>query len=407
MITAVLLGAADASLDGEQAAAHECAAGLAAEFTPTMLDGVARAAVEGLVTAAWHAGWLPYDLYQMAQRNRDDAAVAYLVDAIAAENRRYPAARLHPRWADQLRQIDAEPWWDPHRPHLTQWATRRELDIADALRAVIEVMALLRSLPVLPQILPLPGTAAPATVAPPRGVDQRVLTRVRALLAKAESTGYAEEAEALSAKAQQLMARHSLERAVVDAAGADGRQPATARRIWLDNPYVGPKAMLVDATASANRCRTVLYEKVGFITVIGDEVDLDAVELLCTSLLTQATRAMLAAGRQTTRTGQSRTRSFRQSFLVAYAARIRERLSTATEEAISATRADMGEPDTGEDSRLLPVLAARQRAVDELFDEMFPHLVRKSVSVSNARGYHAGRAAADLAVLDTRHSVSA
>jgi hypothetical protein len=171
---------------------------------------------------------------------------------------------------------------------------------------VIEVIALLRSLPALPRILPLPGTVAPGAVTPPLGADQRVLTRVRALLAKAESTGYAEEAEALSAKAQQLMARHSLERAVVDAAGADGPQPATARRIWLDNPYVGHKALLVHATASANRCRTVLYEKIGFITVLGDEVDLEAVELLSTSLLMQATRAMLAAGRQATRTGQSR-----------------------------------------------------------------------------------------------------
>ena len=37
--------------------------------------------------------------------------------------------------------------------------------------------------------------------------DEKVLGRVRALLAKAESTTFPEEAEALTAKAQELMAR--------------------------------------------------------------------------------------------------------------------------------------------------------------------------------------------------------
>jgi hypothetical protein len=40
---------------------------------------------------------------------------------------------------------------------------------------------------------------------------------VRALLAKAESTTYPEEADALTAKAQELMARHSIDRAMLDA----------------------------------------------------------------------------------------------------------------------------------------------------------------------------------------------
>ena len=37
-----------------------------------------------------------------------------------------------------------------------------------------------------------------------------MLERVRALLAKAESTTFPEEADALTAKAQQLMTRHAL-----------------------------------------------------------------------------------------------------------------------------------------------------------------------------------------------------
>jgi hypothetical protein len=334
----------------------------------------------------------------MTQRRRGGTAAAYLVDAIAAEHRQYPAGRLHPRWAGQLRGIGATVWWESGSPHLTQWMGRHRSDAAGAARTVVHVVALLRSLPVLPRILPLPGTARPRAAGASRGVDQKVLTRVRALLAKAESTDFPEEAEALSTKAQELMARYALERAVVEAAGGDDPEPVTARRIWLDNPYLDAKSLLVDAVAAANRCRTVFSHHLGFTTVLGEDVDLEAVELLSTSLLVQATRAMVAGGSHTSR-GRSRTRSFRQSFLVAYAGRIRERLTTATEEAVTV--------EADNDERLLPVLAARERAVDEMFDEMFPDLVHRLVSVSNAAGYYAGRAAADLAVLDTHRSVRA
>ncbi len=268
-----------------------------------------------------------------------------------------------------LREIDATVWWEPGRPHLTQWIRRHRSDVAGAARAVVDVLALLRSLPVLPQILPLPGTARPQAADACRGVDQKVLTRVRALLAKAESTDFPEEAEALSTKAQELMSRHALARAIVDAADGDDPEPATARRLWLDTPYLDAKSLLVDAVASANRCRTVFSPHLGFITVLGDDVDLEAVEVLSTSLLVQATKAMLAGGSRTSR-GRSRTRSYRQSFLVAYATRIRERLTTATDEAVAA--------EAHSDERLLPVLAAREQAVDKLFDEMFPDLVPRS-----------------------------
>lgn len=405
-VVRALVGAADAHASGDEGAPRECAADLAAAYAGqvAVLDAAVRPVVENMLAAVWSGGWLPCDLHQIAHRRRDAAAVGYLVDAIAAEGRRHPAARVHPRWHDQLRQIDATVWWEPQHPHLAQWAARHGGGLIEGLRCAVEVLALLISLPSLPRILPPPGTAHCGTTRQ-RGVDQKVLSRVRALLAKAESTGFAEEAEALSAKAQELMTRHSLLRAAVDADSGAGPEPATARRLWLDSPYIGAKALLVDAVASANRCRTVFSGQLGFVTVLGDDVDLQVVELLTTSLLVQATTAMLAGGPRKTRSGPSRTRSYRQAFLVAYATRISERLNAASEEAISAARKEMGDTGSEQDSRLLPVLAARQQVVDDLFDEMFPQLRRRSVSVSNADGYRAGRAAADLAVLDVRRSL--
>ena len=364
---------------------------------PAIVAAAARCAVLSLVTAAWERGWTAEDLHQLARRRLDAAGVSYLVDAIAEESQHYAEATVAPRWREDLRQIGAVVWWEADQAgsHLLLWARRHHTGLVEALTTVIEVLAMLLALPVLPTIVPPPGSAI-AAAKPHRGVDQKILARVRALLAKAESTTFPEEAEALSAKAQELMSRYSIERIVTENPSVADSHPAAARRLWLDSPYVAAKAMLVGVVAEANRCRAVLSEKIGFTTVLGDEVDLEIVELLSTSLLVQATRAMVSAGSQITRSGRSRTRSYRQSFLLAYATRIGERLTTAR---------DAGAAAVADAAQLLPVLAARERMVDELFESMFPRSVSRSFSVGNAAGWHAGRAAADLAVLDTRRAV--
>lgn len=400
-ISTVLLSAAREHGAGDSEAGARIATLVAERFAdqPVLVAAAVHCAVAPLITAAWERGWAPEDLHQVARRRLDAVAVGYLIDAIAEESQCYAKATVAQRWSEDLGQIGAVVWWEPAQTggHLLQWVRRHARSLADALSTVIQVLAMLLALPVLPTIIAPPGSAA-ARAAPRRGVDQKMLARVRALLAKAESTTFPEEAEALSTKAQELMSRYSLERIVVDSAGSGGSDPypAAARRLWLDNPYVAAKALLVGAVAEANRCRTVLSEALGFTTVLGDEVDLEIVELLSTSLLVQATRAMVSAGSQISRTGRSRTRSYRQSFLLAYATRIGERLSTAR---------DVSTAAVADSARLLPVLAARERVVEELFESMFPQSVSRSYSVGNAAGWYAGRAAADLAVLDTRPAV--
>nr|WP_239652169.1 hypothetical protein [Mycobacterium sp. UM_NZ2] len=58
------------------------------------------------------------------------------------------------------------------------------------------------------------------------------------------------------------------------------------------------------------------------------------------------------------------------------------------------------------DGRLLPVLAANNRAAEELTQRLFPATVPRSVAVSYGAGWGAGRAAANLAVLDARDSIA-
>jgi hypothetical protein len=376
--------------------AGECAGPLLA-LPDVTVDLVVDAIFASLLRGMFAGGWAPTDLSEVSRRRADAAASSFLVDAVVAVTADYPDQLVDPRWTAQLDQVEGRIWWDRRRPRLSQWAARHGRARHEALTMVIELLAMCDALPRIEQVLPPPGTPAKAGSLP--NVDaaqEKILAKVRGLLAKAESTDFDEEAEALSAKAQELMSRYALDRALLDH-GHGLRQQASICRIWLDNPYITAKAMLVAAVASANRCCTVLDDRFGCTTVVGDEGDLRAVELLATSLLLQGTRAMLSTGSQLSLSGVSRTRSYRQAFLAAYASRIGERLRLANEASVSAVDAD----------RLLPVLASRTRAVDELMEQTFPRLVEKRVSISNAAGWGAGTAAADLARLTVHETLAA
>jgi hypothetical protein len=234
-----------------------------------------------------------------------------------------------------------------------------------------------------------------------------MLGRIRALLAKAESTEFAAEAEALSGRAQELMARYSIDHALLAAQAGRSDLPG-GRRIPVDSPYEEAKVTLLNTVADANRCRAVWLQELGLVTVVGFEPDLDAVDLLFTSLLVQANTAMIRAGGKKDRLGNSRTKAFRQSFLVAYAVRIGERLAVA---AARAERQAVAEHEKAPESSasitpgpgadLVPFLAARTEAVDDAVAEIFGGRLKRgrSARVSDAEGWASGRAAADLASL--------
>jgi len=288
------------------------------------------------------------------------------------------------------------------RSPFDQAAARESINPVDLVDDAIEVLALLLSLPPLPR-LGAPGDPGPTSRKMRTGQDPRILEKVRALLAKAESTTFPEEAEALSSKAQELMARHAIDEAMIGA-GVGGRATGdgapTGMRVPVDDPYASAKSILLSEVASANRCRAVWSKGFGFSTVVGFGSDLEFVEVLYTSLLVQATSAMVAAGSQVDRSGRLRTRSFRQAFLLAYASRIGHRLRAAEAAGRAAAAEEYG-------AALLPVLADRTAAVEAASAAAFPGAVSRSVSVSNAAGWAAGAAAADLASLSARTEVPA
>jgi uncharacterized protein DUF2786 len=430
---------------------------LASERTPAWTRAVSRGLVEMLrmsVARAWRAGWQPAELTRHAGRELSQEHVSVAADMIIGEMREYPAVTVDQRWAAQVAAVrassaaatargtsvtpDIDSWWGSDGDYLAAWQRQARVagGLRDAIATAIELLHLFQHLPVLEQLLPLPGTArvataeraapaetGPAETAAPAGpagqADERMLSRIRALLAKAESTEYAEEAEALSARAQELMAKYSIGQALLAAESGRKDDPA-GRRIAVDNPYEAAKTSLLQAVATANRCRVIWSKEVGLATVVGFDADLDAVELLFTSLLVQASSAMLHAGSRQDAHGRSRTRAFRQSFLVSYAIRIGERLSQAaehaTEEAAAEQEAAAGQPAgaiagaAGAQSAgtaLVPFLATRRQAVDDAVDEMFGDALRRgrAVRATDAEGWASGRAAADLATLHNRAPV--
>ncbi|MEX2626990.1 MAG: DUF2786 domain-containing protein [Ilumatobacteraceae bacterium] len=350
----------------------------------------------------WKNGWQPAELDRVVRRSATSRATADLLRHLMAVDhvRRRPDT-LHPRWHQQIRALDLH-----ETDGLRGWLAVLVSHDADiGLETVSELVTTLARLSPLPRLIPPPGGGLADVdiqlggddgVSGAGGVDHDqhdpVLERVRALLAKAESTSFPAEAEAFTAKAHELMTRHAIDSAVVE-----GRAVAagwvTAVRIPVDEPYIDSKSLLLQIVAERNRCRAVFHARYAMSTVIGASRDLLAVELLFTSLLLQGQQALLAEGAGVQAGGRERSRGFRSSFLMAFAHRIDERLG-----AVSADVADDITTASGVD--VLPVLADRQQVVDDEVDRLFGELGRsRRRSSVDAAGWASGRQAADRARL--------
>ena len=349
-------------------------------------DAVARHLVP-LLGAVWERGWSPVDLVH-AITHTFDAAVGAVVAAAVLDDPGLQRPDRPDRWTEQLDQLRRR--------------RRRAAEVGD-LDQLIRRFEVARTLVRLPQVVPVvvpPSQWKAAFAAGPvrerrddESVDPRMLERVRALLAKAESTTFDAEAEAFMAKAQELMAKYAIDVAMVAAATADARSLAAgveARRLHLDDPYAAQKAQLLGAVAAVNGGHVVWHEGWGFATVIGFPVELELTELTFTSLLVQMTRAMANAGAAG---GRTRSASFRRAFVLSYAQRIGERLEEARSRAGAEAAAEYG-------GALVPVQEARRAAVQERADEWFPNAREMRTRSVDAGGWYAGRSAADLADLE-------
>jgi Protein of unknown function (DUF2786) len=356
----------------------------------------------GCVANLCENGWQPADIVHTVKRQWTARASRLAVAVIAGDARRCDAANRAPlEWLSQLDDLGV---YDPARQVIVGghdpvggWARSERLDPDETLTISLQVLAQLMMSGREATLIDPPSAwgasnrgVTPKAPAAHGDIDAKALKLIRALLAKAEATTFENEAEAFTAKAQEMMTRYSIDAAVLASAGrnlSDVDPDIQSRRFHLDSPYADEKASFLSVIASVNGARCIWSPHVGFATVMGYAVDLQLTDLLFTSLIVQAARASAEA---TSADRRLRTPSFRRAFLIAFADRIGERLEATQQHAAAEAEQQYG-------SSLLPILASRQAAVEEAYTNAFPNATVQRSRRLNAHGWHAGRAAADRA----------
>ncbi len=216
---------------------------------------------------------------------------------------------------------------------------------------------------------------------------ERLLDRVRKLLAKAEAEGVtAAEAQALTAKAAELMAKYGIDRALLAA-----RQPETDkpdnRIVEIYNPWARAQAHLLCGLAAALRCQCILLpSRAGQrVHMFGYASDLERADVLYTSVLIQMWHGLVAADVPARATS---VRAWRRSWLLGFAAAVIARVRAAEQDAErSAAAAPAG---NGSSSAAL-VLADRALVIRQNVARAYPATRTARVTYSGS-GYGDGYA---------------
>ena len=231
--------------------------------------------------------------------------------------------------------------------------------------------------------------------------------KIRALLDKAEATSFPAEAEALTAKATELMAAWQITEAMLASARpAADRGAITTRDVELGKgPYVHARLALLGSAGTFQQCRVLTSTgwngRVGHL--VGFTADVDRAEMLFTSLLLQATAAVTAAPVPEVPRGLTTT-SWRRNFLLGYARKAGERLHAATEAAVA--RAEEQRAAAGTTASVALVLADRIEAVDSWVAEQYGRLgTAPSARATSSAGWRQGEAAAARADLGVAERV--
>jgi hypothetical protein len=224
---------------------------------------------------------------------------------------------------------------------------------------------------------------------PPAGPQptDTLLARVRKLLAKAEAVGATPaEAQALTAKAAELMAKYGIDRALLAAERPETDQPAD-RILDIDNPWARVQAHMLCGVASAMRCQCVVLPRVeagARIHVFGFASDIERADVLYTSLLVQMWQGLVAA--QVPSWSRS-PRAWRRSWLLGFATAVVSRVREAEHKAACAATS----PAAASGSKATLVLADRRQVIRRNIEQAYP-LTRKTRLTYSGNGYGAGYA---------------
>jgi hypothetical protein len=232
-----------------------------------------------------------------------------------------------------------------------------------------------------------PWSEAPSIEAPLTGeAPARLLDRVRKLLAKAEDESVTPpEAQALTAKAAELMAKYGIDRALLAASRPETDRPSS-RMLDVDNPWARVKAHLLCGLSSALRSQAILLRTQSGtkVHVFGYQSDLERLDVLYTSVLIQMFHGL--AGTQVPAWCRS-ARAWRRSWLLGFAYAVISRVRAAEHRAASRATGP-GAPDG---SRTALVLADRAQVIRGEAERAYP-LTRTARVTYSGTGYRDGYA---------------
>ncbi len=217
--------------------------------------------------------------------------------------------------------------------------------------------------------------------------DNPLLARVRKLLAKAEAQGTTpDEAQSLTAKAAELMARYGIDRALLAAQNPETDQP-TDRKIDIGNPWARVQGHLLCGLASAMRCQCVILPRRSpgvRIHIFGFASDIERADVLYTSVLIQMWQGLAAAE---VPSWSRSPRAWRRSWLLGFTSAVIARVRAAEQRA--AAQAGHEHTDAGPGTQL--VLADRAQIIERTLATAYP-TTRKSRTTYSGSGYGAGYA---------------
>jgi len=247
----------------------------------------------------------------------------------------------------------------------------------------------------------------------------KLLERIQGLISKAESTEFAEEAEAFMAKAQELLAKYSLSEFDLKLV-KDGQMNDTVKTIavLISEPCAPAKLQLIGAVARANNVKVVRgqYQKrssknavpndwrtkepmrilssdnksVNYRTawLTGFTRDIDAVTMLYTSMLIQI-NATLAKEDIPAYVNRG---TFMSHFIQGFATTVRVRLAKA--KGISEKELIDEARENGHD--MLPILKSRLKQVEAEYERMWAGSLstgRGGYNRTSTGGFNAGSTA--------------
>jgi Protein of unknown function (DUF2786) len=216
--------------------------------------------------------------------------------------------------------------------------------------------------------------------------SDRLLDRVRKLLAKAEAEGVTtHEAQALTAKAAELMAKYGIDRALLAARQPETDKPGN-RIVQIYNPWANVQAHLLCGLAAALRCQCILLPAGAGqrVHMFGYASDIERADLLYTSVLVQMWHGLVAAD---VPAAAASVRAWRRSWLLGFAAAVIARVRAAEQ---AAERSATAAAD-GQGSRAALVLADRSVVIRQHVTRAYPTTRTARVTYTGS-GYGAGYA---------------